>query len=131
MVGLLEKGGVGVKRSLQIILGIVLTSLPAVSQSKIPSTNLRHCSVEQGGSPHYPDSLKGSGIQGTVLIQAIVGEKGCTESVTVIRKLNPKLDEIAIQTVSSWKFSPATKDGKPVRVIVHIPVEFVEFKDAN
>lgn len=116
------------KRSLQVILGIVLTSFPAVSQAKIPSTNPRHCSVEKGGSPHYPDSLKGSGIQGTVLIQAIVSEKGCTESVTVVQKLNPQLDEIAKQTVSSWKFSPATKDGKPVRVIVQIPLEF---KDNN
>jgi outer membrane biosynthesis protein TonB len=40
------------------------------------------------------------------------------------RKLNPQLDEIAKDTVDSWKFYPAQKDGKPVKVIVQLSLEF-------
>ena len=110
-----------------IMLGlIVLASSSIVAQSSLSSQKPSHCSVEQksNAEPQYPDSLKGSGVQGTVLIRAIIGENGCTQGVWVTRKLHPKLDEIAKQTVSSWKFSPATKDGKPVKVMVQIEVKF-------
>ncbi len=68
----------------------------------------------------YPDSLKGSGIQGTVLLEAVIGEDGCTRTVTVVKKLDPQLDQIAKETVNSWKFSPAMKNGNPVMVKIQI-----------
>jgi protein TonB len=112
-------------KKLVAILGITaLARLPSF-QSNPSSTRPRHCSVEKGnGGLPYPESLKGSGIQGIVLIQAVTGENGCTQSVRVVRKLHPKLDELAKQAVNSWKFSPATKDGKPVKVRVQIEVKF-------
>jgi TonB family protein len=58
------------------------------------------------------------------LIQADIGEDGCTKSVKVVRKLHPKLDELAKQTVASWKFSPARKNAEPVEVLARIPVVF-------
>ena len=109
-------------RPLQILLSVVLAPIPVAAQS--PAKKSQHCSVQPSGSPQYPDSLKGSGIQGTVIVEAVVNEKGCAESVRVVKNLNPQLDEIAKQSVNSWKFTPATKDGRPVAVMVRIPVEF-------
>jgi len=105
---------------------VVLASSHIVAQSNPSSLKPSHCSVEQKSNAAlpYPDSLKGSGVQGAVLIGAIIGENGCTQSVWVARKLHPTLDRIAKQTVNSWKFSPATKDGKPVKVMVQITVDF-------
>jgi len=109
----------------QLALLVFLVSISSLPQSNPPSTRPRHCSVEKdSGGPPYPGSLKGSGIQGIVLIEAVIGENGCTQSVRVVRKLHPKLDELAKQAVNSWKFSPATKDGKPVMVMVQIQVKF-------
>jgi TonB family protein len=115
------------------LLGMILFTLafatfPAAAQSNPSSSKPTHCSVgrEPNAAAQYPDSLKGSGIQGTVLIRAIIGEDGCAQDVTVTRKLHPQLDEIAKETVSSWKFQPAQKDGKPVKVIIQISVEFKE-----
>jgi TonB family protein len=34
------------------------------------------------------------------------------------------LDQKAIESVRQWKFSPATKDGKPVAVEVRVEVAF-------
>ena len=108
----------------KVFLGFLLLVAPAIAQTPQTANPPHHCSVESGGSPPYPESLKGSGIQGTVLLLADIGEDGCTKSVTVVQKLNPKLDELAKRAVASWKFSPAKKDDKPVRVLVRIPVEF-------
>ncbi len=109
-------------RSLRIVLSVVLASIPVGAQS--PAEKSQHCSVQKSGPPQYPDSLKGSGIQGTVIVEAVINGKGCAESVHVVKKLNPQLDEIAKQSVSSWKFTPATKEGRPVAVMVRIPIEF-------
>jgi len=113
------------KKTVVIILGTVLGALPIIAQSDRSSTKPRHCSVE-GASKElpYPDSMKGSGIQGTVLLEAIVSQSGCTDNVKVIRKVSPELDEIAKAAVDSWKLKPAIKDGKPVKVIVQIEVSF-------
>jgi|ERR1700674_588733 len=108
-----------------VILGILVLSVPILAQSGPSSASPPHCSVEKGSAElPYPDSLRGSGIQGTVVLEAIIDEKGCTNNVRVVRKLHPILDDIAKGTVDSWKFKPATKDGKPVRVIVPIKVIF-------
>jgi periplasmic protein TonB len=112
------------KHSVAILLAL-LASLPALAQSNAPSAKPLHCSVK--GENHemaYPDSLKGSGIQGTVLLEAVIGEDGCTRTVTVVRKLNPELDRIAQETVNSWKFSPAMKNGKAVMVKIQIEGRF-------
>jgi TonB family protein len=101
--------------------------LAHVSPAQSTPSFAGHCSVEKGSAePRYPDSLKGSGIQGTVLLQAVIGENGCTVDVRVVRKLHPELDKIAKQLVNSWKFQPATKGGKPVKVLVQIEVSFKE-----
>lgn len=108
---------------LVIMLSIaILESSSIVAQSNPSPLNPSHCSMER--APQLPDSLKGRGVQGTVLIGAIIGVNGCTQSVWVARKLDPKLDEFAKQTVDSWKFSPATKDGKPVKVVAQIEIKF-------
>lgn len=84
-----------------------------------------HCSVEKTDEPlPYPVSLKGSGIQGKVILQVVIGEDGCTESVKIVRKLHSELDQIAMQAVSSWKFQPALKDGKPVKIMVQVAAMF-------
>jgi TonB family protein len=106
------------------IIGLsILLSQLSFAQS-VPD-RAAHCSIEKRNAQgQYPASLKGSGIQGTVAVDVVVGTNGCSENITVVRKLHPELDEIAKQTVSSWKFQPAMKDGHPVKVLVRIEVAF-------
>lgn len=108
-----------------VIPSILVLSLPTLAQSGASSASRPHCSVKKGSAEvPYPDSLRGSGIQGTVVLEAIIDEKGCTNNVRFVRKLHPKLDEVAKGAVDSWKLKRATKDGKPFRVIVPIKVIF-------
>ena|ERR1700690_3235072 len=104
---------------------IVVLASSSGAQRNTSSTTPRHCSVEKGSKElPYPDSLRGSGIQGTVLIEAVIGVGGCASSVEVVRKLNPELDRLAKEAADSWKFKAATKDGKPVIIKVQIAFDF-------
>jgi TonB family protein len=88
----------------------------------------KHCSIDKHSKqpvmPGYPESLKGSGIKGIVTLQVVVGEDGCTQTITVVKKLHPQLDKLAKDAVQAWKFEPAMKDGKPVKVLTEVKVEF-------
>jgi TonB family protein len=74
--------------------------------------------------PHYSRSAKAQGIQGTVTLSAIIGIDGKAHDVKVVKSLEPTLDANAIQAVKKWKFSPATKDGRPVAVEMRLEVDY-------
>ena len=111
---------------IQLLLALAISVSPAQAGQNSAAI-AEHCSVDKSGAgPRYPDSLKGSGIQGTVVVEATIGTDGCASDISVVRKLHPELDKIANQAVSSWKFKPAMKNGKPVKVLVHVEVSFHE-----
>ena len=68
--------------------------------------------------PDYPESARSGKhpVQGTCVLAVIVGEDGSTRDVHVVRSDDKRLDQIAIDTVKRWKFTPALKDGKHVAV---------------
>jgi TonB family protein len=69
----------------------------------------------------YTESARKKKINGTVVVLMTVTPEGKVRDVKVIKSLEKSLDQQAMATVSTWKFEPATKDGKPVAV--HVPAE--------
>jgi TonB family protein len=69
-----------------------------------------------------------AGIEGLVGLQLTVTEQGKAEDVKVIKTLDPELDANAVRTVRTWKFQPATKDGKPTAVQIKVTVSFRLYK---
>src|SRR5690242_10989223 len=55
---------------------------------------------------------------GSVLLMAVISDKGFVCSAQVIRGLDKQIDKKAVQTVRQWHFQPARKDGHAVRVVV-------------
>ena len=74
--------------------------------------------------PEYTTEARQAKYQGTVVLTIIVGADGRPRDVKVTRSLGMGLDEKAIEAVRQWRFDPATKDGKPVNVMVSIEVAF-------
>jgi TonB family protein len=62
--------------------------------------------------------------RGTVVLWVGINEQGTIDTAKVVRSLNRKLDESALETVKKWKFIPATKDGKPTPVQTNVEVNF-------
>lgn len=66
-------------------------------------------------------------VSGTVLVRVLVDEKGQPAEVEVYRDTTPKvgLGEASVAAVRKWEFSPAEKDGVPVKTWVVVPLPFV------
>lgn len=73
----------------------------------------------------YPQDAKENGIQGRVIVRAIVDRNGDISTVTVVRGRDKSLDKEAFKIVKSLpKFVPARKGGQPVKSEYIIPVTF-------
>jgi protein TonB len=74
--------------------------------------------------PEYTLVASNLKIQGQVILQTEVTKEGIAENIEVVKSLDSGLDEQAIKAVGKWRFKPAMKDGKPVRVLVTVEVLF-------
>lgn len=72
----------------------------------------------------YPAKAKMANIEGRVIIQFIVNEKGEVENPRVIRGIGGGCDEEALRVVKMAKFKPGKQRGKPVRIQYSIPILF-------
>jgi protein TonB len=65
------------------------------------------------------------GEQGTVILRVQVMADGSAGTVEVQRGSGfPMLDEAAQSAVKTWRFNPATVDGKPVTEWFRVPITF-------
>jgi TonB family protein len=74
--------------------------------------------------PFYPREPHDTGIQGNVSLELVVDSSGSVGDIRIAKSLHPDLDEAAIGSARKWRFSPGTKSGQPVPVIVTMDVSF-------
>jgi TonB family protein len=74
--------------------------------------------------PEFSDEARKNKLQGTVLLQVVIGADGRIHDVSVLRSLGMGLDELAVEAARKWRFEPGTKDGKPVAVVVPMEINF-------
>jgi TonB family protein len=86
--------------------------------------NVRPPTVVQRVEPHYPEEARDERIQGTVVLGIVVRVDGDVEGVRVVRSLDPRLDESAVEAMKQWKFRPAMRDDTPVAVSLNVEVNF-------
>ena len=76
--------------------------------------------------PQYTPAAMQAGVQGGVLLEAVVLTDGTVGDVKVVESLDPTygLDQQAVDAVKQWTFKPGTLDGEPVRVAVQVEMRF-------
>lgn len=75
--------------------------------------------------PVYPDSLRQQGIEGTVLVQAIIGKTGSVLNAQAVgAQAPPELADAALAAVRTWQFEPTLLNGEPVEIITTVTVNF-------
>ncbi|HEX9654257.1 MAG TPA: energy transducer TonB [bacterium] len=73
----------------------------------------------------YPEIARKAGIEGKVIVQVLVSEKGEVIDTRVIKSLgHGGMDDAAVSAIRSVKWKPALQRDKPVKVWVAIPVIF-------
>lgn len=74
----------------------------------------------------YPPIAQDNGSQGKVTVQFVVERDGSISHVVVLRGVDKYLDDEAVRVVKSApKWKPGENRGKPVRVYIQVPINFV------
>ena len=116
------------------LLGPPGDSIPAPPAPPRPESNLappvfrigqgiREPKRIAGGPPEYPVIARTSRIQGVVILEAVINERGTIERVRVL-KSQPLLDAAAIAAVKDWRYTPTLLNGVPVSVLMTITINF-------
>ena len=77
-----------------------------------------------GRQPRYSELARRAGVQGAVILEAIIDKKGNVSSVRILKGLPMGLDTEAMAAVRDWTFEPAKLDGRPVSVYFTLTVNF-------
>jgi len=73
--------------------------------------------------PGYPAELARSGVQGTVVLYAVIHSDGKVGEIRILQSVDDRLDDFARQALQRWTFRPATRNGRAVdlEAVVQIP----------
>lgn len=106
--------------------GIGTGIVPSSDQVFMESVVEERPEVLSGPALQYPDLLRQAGVQGRVIVQAIIDTSGRAEppSVKVIQSPNPGFDQAAKTYVLRALFRPARVHGRAVRVLINLPIDF-------
>lgn len=74
--------------------------------------------------PQYTEEAKVSKINGTVILNAVVGTDGQVHDISIAQGVGSGLDSMAMQAIGKWRFQPGTLDGQPVAVRATFEVNF-------
>lgn len=110
-------GGPNLGRVAMTPLRPILARLPRVSA--MMQGNLIH-RVE----PVYPPIAKSTGVQGTVLIKALISPDGRIEQAQVVSG-SPLLSPAALEAIRQWRYRPYILNGGAIEVETEITVNFV------
>jgi TonB family protein len=108
----------------------------ASSPAKAVTTEKQPVRVRVGGGvqqaklvkmprPSYPPHLKAAGVEGSVLLLAVVGKDGKLSSLQVMNsQVDPDLAKSAVEAVSQWEYQPTLLNGNPVEIVTDIEVNY-------
>ena len=123
-------GGIGVPGGVTGgVLGSVMSSVPtAVPKVAAPQRVRVSQGVSQGllihkVQPQYPALARQARIQGTVVLQALIGKDGSIQNLHVVSG-HPMLTNAALEAVKEWRYKPYYLNGEPVEVETTINVNF-------
>jgi TonB family protein len=73
--------------------------------------------------PAYPDAARQEGLQGLVVLDAVIAQDGTVKRLH--RIAGPQiLSQAALDVVQSWRYTPYRAEGRPVEVETTVSVDF-------
>jgi TonB family protein len=92
--------------------------------SRQSSTFGKRSTLAQKAPPIYPQAAKDKGIQGTVLLDVMIGTDGKVNDIRVLSSPSPLLSNSSKDCVAKWQYAPYIVDGHPQEVHTLITVIF-------
>jgi protein TonB len=108
--------------------GIGPGSLPQPPPLPVPDKPIRLSAYEMPRkvfdvAPRYPEIAQRAGIDGTVIIEAVITVDGMVRDARVLKSI-ALLDRAALDAVKQWRYAPTRLNGVAVPVIVTVTVQF-------
>ena len=111
---------------LSLLLFVFIIGFAAIAQEKEPDVMPEPVGGIEAIMKNvvYPKSAKDAGIEGKVIVDLIIDEKGNVTYTEILKSVNDDLDKAALDAITKTKFTPALKDNKPVKAKVTLPIMF-------
>jgi len=103
---------------------------PAPSATGMPTRirvggNVQATKLVAQPRPVYPPGCKAEGIEGTVLMRAVISREGVPLNLEVVNRLvDPRMVESALEAVRQWRYQPTLLNGEPVEVVTEVQVNY-------
>ena len=103
------------------------TSQPSVSGAKPIRVGgmVQAARIIRQVKPIYPADLQEQGVQGSVLLNAVISKEGVPLNLSIV---NPAVNSVfiaaAIDAVNQWRYQPSLLNGEPIEVLTTIQVDF-------
>lgn len=75
-------------------------------------------------NPQYTEPARRIGLEGSVILQAVIDEQGQVTKLEVLKPMPFGLTEAAVAAAKQWRFKPATLRDRPVSVYWRLSVDF-------
>jgi protein TonB len=75
-------------------------------------------------APGYPELARRARVEGTVVLEAVIDRNGDVVDVQIVKDVRLGCGEAAREAVRSWRYLPATLNGRPVSVMMTVTVTF-------
>jgi TonB family protein len=87
--------------------------------------NVQPVRLLQQTEPEYPPELQQLGIQGTVVIRAVISTDGRVLSPKVVNTdIDPRLAQLALDAVKQWRYQPSLLNGEPIENTTTLTIDF-------
>jgi TonB family protein len=87
--------------------------------------NVQATKLTAQARPAYPPACKAEGVEGTVLLRAVISVDGTPLNLQAVNRLvDARLVEAATEAVRQWRYQPTLLNGQPIEVITEIQVNF-------
>ena len=80
--------------------------------------------LDERVEPEYPDAARRAHIQGSVVLETLIGANGKVQEVTPVSG-PPQLADAAAAAVRQWKYKPFTVDGQKTPIRTQVTVTFM------
>jgi TonB family protein len=74
--------------------------------------------------PEYAEAYRRLRLSGIVILECEVDSSGNVGEIFILKSLAPDFDTASVDAVRQWKFTPGTRDGKPIDVLFSLTINF-------
>lgn len=124
------------RTNITLALGQVTEAVEVVGKAPHPDETATPRRIRVGGNvqatkllfmvkPAYPPDAEAAGIEGTVMLRAVISVGGDLLGLSVINtSVDAELAQAAMDAVHQWRYQPTLLNGVPVEVVTTIAVTF-------